>query len=122
MSLPSRGAWIEIFTSFLIRVKNLSRSPRGERGLKFDSGQKFNLPDLSLPSRGAWIEILWSHKKSITRQRRSPRGERGLKLLRVPRVSVRLVSLPSRGAWIEIDGLVSGQKIIMVAPLAGSVD
>ena len=36
MSLPSRGAWIEIFNN---------------RNFK-------SIPDQSLPSRGAWIEII----------------------------------------------------------------
>ena len=33
-SLPSRGAWIEIFVGSRPPVMSLGRSPRGERGLK----------------------------------------------------------------------------------------
>ena len=36
-----------------------------------------------------------------------------------PRIAV---SLPSRGAWIEMQHLAADQRILHVAPLAGSVD
>ena len=57
MSLPPRGAWIEIFSLLFYGYFHPCRSPRGERGLKFlDAAQLF--PDGgSLPPRGAWIEI-----------------------------------------------------------------
>ena len=35
MSLPSRGAWIEIQTVDVDKKLRNRRSPRGERGLKF---------------------------------------------------------------------------------------
>ena len=38
------------------RIKG-SRSPCGERGLKFSRGERVELVPLSLPLRGAWIEI-----------------------------------------------------------------
>ena len=60
-----------------------SRSPHGERGLKYIvSRSACVLPYRSLPSRGAWIEITFS---VILRATSS-------------------LSLPSRGAWIEICG------------------
>ena len=81
MSLPSRGAWIEI-TAVYNRVADYpdSRFPHGERGLK--SGPDFAPGNLrpSLPSRGAWIEM--GFLTSTT--------------------SASRMSLPSRGAWIEI--------------------
>ena len=56
-SLPSRGAWIEIFCFCQSSNPWIRRSLHGERGLKF-IGKKENLREcLSLPSRGAWIEI-----------------------------------------------------------------
>ena len=79
-----------------------SRSPRGERGLKFgllvyhsqearrsprgERGLKSAPPDSRPPEEG-----------------RSPRGERGLKFL-IPALisSAIMASLPSRGAWIEM--------------------
>ena len=38
MSLPARGAWIEIVLMALQRVASQGRSPHGERGLKSDTG------------------------------------------------------------------------------------
>ena len=56
LSLPVRGAWIEMMRDRLI--------PR--------SG-------LSLPVRGAWIEICTLPQLAQLHKRRSPCGERGLK-------------------------------------------
>ncbi len=75
-SLPVRGAWIEIITSLFSR-----------RFLR------------SLPVRGAWIEI---SDKFRSRQR--------------------LKSLPVRGAWIEIRRTCDSAERQHVAPRAGSVD
>ena len=55
-SLPSRGAWIEIFSA---KVKISAHR--------------------SLPSRGAWIEISNQAVKAGKTTGRSPHGERGLK-------------------------------------------
>ena len=56
LSLPARGAWIEIRSIAISNDDRLSRSPHGERGLKLkDAG--YNMPNVS----------------------RSPHGERGLK-------------------------------------------
>ena len=57
VSLPSRGAWIEIYPCRTPYPKTESRSPPGERGLKWQRGQKNPQHSKSLPSRGAWIEI-----------------------------------------------------------------
>ena len=79
-SLPSRGAWIEIRGVPCCGTPGIGRSPHGERGLK--SGTVTAQPaggEPSLPSRGAWIEIRAAGPRSWP-----------------------IVSLPSRGAWIEI--------------------
>ena len=55
-SLPTRGAWIEIYT-----------------GPEIDSAIG------SLPTRGAWIEIARGHIGCTLDICRSPHGERGLK-------------------------------------------
>ena len=78
MSLPMRGAWIEIY---IVRAEILiphGRSPCGERGLKYI--RKHFVADgvKSLPMRGAWIEITGSFGQ-YGAARRSPCGERGLK-------------------------------------------
>ena len=79
LSLPVRGAWIEMQYTWEHLAETLSRSPCGERGLKCHSAASF-----------------------VPRGGRSPCGERGLKF---PREVVRLQgqrSLPVRGAWIEM--------------------
>ena len=76
-----------------------SRSPHGERGLKFF---------------GAYRDEYYC--------RRSPHGERGLKYIFADFYSSEIKSLPARGAWIEI---WKGCKEIwanVVAPRTGSVD
>ncbi len=61
MSLPPRGAWIEILNDASIASIPLSRSPHGERGLKFIESGGLEGGGVSLPPRGAWIEIeKWS--------------------------------------------------------------
>ena len=57
MSLPVRGAWIEM-----------------------DSTDIEQLTKRSLPVRGAWIEIWERLPVLVQAKRRSPCGERGLKL------------------------------------------
>ena len=57
LSLPPRGAWIEIENWTTKHLQNCGRSPRGERGLKSTTCKR--------------------HREGI--QCRSPRGERGLK-------------------------------------------
>ena len=59
MSLPARGAWVEIDVEIKLRPKT------GE----------------SLPARGAWVEIHTEKVKLPDGTSRSPRGERGLKLV-----------------------------------------
>ena len=58
MSLPARGAWIEIL-EVLEEVEGEAdrRSPHGERGLKSLSRNPASSVAQSLPARGAWIEI-----------------------------------------------------------------
>ena len=52
-----RGAWIEIALSKLREPKLGSRSPCGERGLKYNRETGKLELHLSLPVRGAWIEM-----------------------------------------------------------------
>ena len=61
LSLPVRGAWIE-----------MSR------------GRQCRAPCGSLPVRGAWIEMLTRRGQLHHSSRRSPCGERGLKCRRTP--------------------------------------
>ena len=57
LSLPARGAWVEIGKSIFAGRKVLE----------------------SLPARGAWVEIFGHFCGLFSRRRRSPHGERGLK-------------------------------------------
>ena len=124
-SLSSRRAWIEISDGpYILTEEFYSRSPRGERGLKYNEVNNIQ-----------------------TTESRSPRGERGLKYclfatLALTRATVALlaesvdwnrqilqkckllsVSLSSRRAWIEIKIYLSRAKISeIVALLTESVD
>ena len=53
MSLPSRGAWIEIIIHYGHIRNLLSRSPRGERGLKSKIGICIPAPLLVAPLAGS---------------------------------------------------------------------
>ena len=78
LSLPMRGAWIEIDLPSYQEAQN-GRSPCGERGLKYDVRE---VPPII--------------------SGRSPCGERGLKYT-IGNVTFKsCASLPLRGAWIEI--------------------
>ena len=79
MSLPVRGAWVE-----MLRQRDGNGS------------------DLSLPVRGAWVEIAAGTGKGNTKLSRSPCGERGLKSDFSARLTAKHTSLPVRGAWVEI--------------------
>ena len=58
LSLPPRGAWIEIFYGNKgDAIAEVGRSPHGERGLKCKEYNEYSYNGWSLPPRGAWIEI-----------------------------------------------------------------
>ena len=102
-SLPSRGAWIEIWYVGRPLRFHRRRSPHGERGLKS------LMPTLLSPTRcsrsphGERGLKLQARRQMMLREKcRSPHGERGLKFHGHPILVHQLRSLPSRGAWIEI--------------------
>ena len=77
LSLPSRGAWIEI-PGPLSMCPPASRSlPSRGAWIEITLGRSGLLKLKSLPSRGAWIEISWRPPGAPAPPRRSPRGERG---------------------------------------------
>ena len=80
-------------------ARTTSRSPCGERGLKYRRVVGDEHRVLSLPVRGAWIEIT-----SLTITANAHR------------------SLPVRGAWIEIPDWGMENAELGVATRAGSVD
>ena len=100
MSLPTRGAWIEIIHKFKKSKKDRVAPHAGSVDRNPRLAVYGVVQGLSLPTRGAWIEIPCTHQVCCMGK-----------------------SLPTRGAWIEIpfpdctwDGVTS------VAPHAGSVD
>ena len=101
-SLPPRGAWIEISGQMSQQQFQQRRSPHGERGLKLTYLGYSPGTIESLPPRGAWIEIWNPLPGMVPATRRSPHGERGLKseMFGLPISTLR--SLPPRGAWIEM--------------------
>ena len=99
MSLPARGAWIEIRGRLCRYSCRHGRSPHGERGLKLQGGDFVRRLCQSLPARGAWIEMPPSLRFVSS-----------------------LPSLPARGAWIEIRCLLNDDIRYAVAPRTGSVD
>ena len=123
MSLPPRGAWIEITSSTTngitlqrrsphgerglksfpehLLIPSFCRSPHGERGLKYmltksDSAQKGRSPH---GERGLKSGAIYDGYQTVCR---SPHGERGLKYAMVYDSLFVDLSLPPRGAWIEI--------------------
>ena len=120
----------------------MSRSPHGERGLKFVDNPAIKSLRASLPTRGAWIEIAFlpfplgggvvaphTGERGLKfcingnlrhfRQSRSPHGERGLKSSRFRGVAAAVKSLPTRGAGIEILRLSNVIPKTVVTPHAG---
>ena len=100
VSLPVRGAWIEI-RRFTAR-KRTCRPSLPVRGawIEMSAPATAYIPRRSLPVRGAWIEIRRALPRWMTRACRSPCGERGLKFSKY--------DAHPESAW--------------VAPRAGSVD
>ena len=144
-SLPSRGAWIEIYSITELVSAGAGRSPRGERGLKLGDTDTATEASQSLPSRGAWIEIKPAKHAKFCGYRRSPRGERGLKSMdtgslsqtvnsRSPRGERGLKSVPLHILQGTVRRSPRGERGLKsflrpawvfpsrVAPLAGSVD
>ena len=118
-SLPVRGAWIEITHECWTCALVGGRSPCGERGLKcmnFNFSQGFMT---SLPVRGAWIEISTATLPSAE-SCRSPCGERGLKFCTMTIKGATLQSLPVRGAWIEIATTLRAVESGMSLPVRGA--
>ena len=76
LSLPSRGAWIEILAAAVPVISPLSLPSRGA-WIEIPYYVSESMLEESLPSRGAWIEICGGRQRRQNGSRRSPRGERG---------------------------------------------
>ena len=80
---------------------NKSRSPCGERGLKYYSAWGYDQTNVSLPVRGAWIEIPAPFRAPFLILSLPVRGAWIEMSLTIDDISTAR-SLPVRGAWIEI--------------------
>ena len=101
-SLPARGAWIEMCRKTLIKAREKSRSPHGERGLKYVRAYKLVLVDRSLPARGAWIEMVKGYGGTPFLRMSLPARGAWIEMAMSDKTLLPYKSLPARGAWIEI--------------------
>ena len=146
LSLPTRGAWIEIGLNFARKIRFVVAPHAGSVDRNALGGWGRGPQGWSLPTRGAWIEISSSrcsrgvlrvapHAGSVDRNCRKNRqavrphpvaphaGSVDRNFFSSSVGSCRFVSLPTRGAWIEIlDGSRTARRALTVAPHAGSVD
>ena len=79
VSLPVRGAWIEISSTRARKPDPPQSLPVRGAWIEIAAVPSSALPALSLPVRGAWIEIAMAMQVLEKQRRRSPCGERGLK-------------------------------------------
>ena len=79
VSLPVRGAWVEIATAARITGRAMCRSPCGERGLKSCAVGTFDLDAGRSPCGERGLKLDGAQPTAPAELRRSPCGERGLK-------------------------------------------
>ena len=79
VSLPVRGAWVEIATAARITGRARCRSPCGERGLKSCAVGTFDLDAGRSPCGERGLKLDGAQPTAPAELRRSPCGERGLK-------------------------------------------
>ena len=119
VSLPVRGAWVEIKAS-ISHVRLVESLPVRGAWVEITTSEYFFPPTTSLPVRGAWVEM---ELVSIPRRPsvcRSPCGERGLKF-RAGLVHEQLgLSLPVRGAWVEMGLSCAGSGFALSLPVRGA--
>ena len=102
LSLPSRGAWIEIWWPATPADGGLGSLPSRGAWIEISQHSQTSPGSMSLPSRGAWIEIV-SFLVSFSVQLSLPSRGAWIEILTAEAVkTLEGLSLPSRGAWIEI--------------------
>ena len=79
LSLPMRGAWIEIISRHLRMQSSRRRSPCGERGLKSLRRENISAITGRSPCGERGLKSALSAQFIEDNPRRSPCGERGLK-------------------------------------------
>ena len=85
----------------MLSIARNSRSPSGERGLKYRHDRPWRHRHRSLPIRGAWIEIRTRMRESSSSMSLPIRGA-WIEICLAMSVLLACASLPIRGAWIEI--------------------
>ena len=78
-SLPVRGAWVEIFLWPFSAFRGVRSLPVRGAWVEMRLHKVGRKPDWSLPVRGAWVEICPLFQRNGDDDGRSPCGERGLK-------------------------------------------
>ena len=121
MSLPTRGAWIEIF----FHLQSISCYVVAPHTGSVDWNSRLRAawaPLQVAPHTGSvdWNDSTIKSRSKLTS--RSPHGERGLKFCGVLLCISVIKSLPTRGAWIEIKLGIRTYSETYVAPHTGSVD
>ena len=102
MSLPSRGAWIEIIIFRKIAHSSFSVAPLTGSVDRNSRKMWKSCPATSLPSRGAWIEMVQRHSLSMRPTVAPLTGSVDRNLCPETSYLSPTRSLPSRGAWIEM--------------------
>ena len=122
LSLPPRGAWIEILKMLKVTGTLESRPPRGA-WIEIDITKISKYcSSLSLPPRGAWIEIISGFCDGYAKEMSLPPRGAWIEIPLMVRATEIGSSLPPRGAWIEMFSFSTHRKSLVVAPPTGSVD
>ena len=100
-SLPTRGAWIEIPNK---RARPCACKSLPTRGawIEIPIGSCRATKRRSLPTRGAWIEIGWDNLELLCRESSLPTRGAWIEITATTSFRASTWSLPTRGAWIEI--------------------
>ena len=116
------SAWMRYcLILWTLDVHLCSRSPQGERGLKYGAAGVLEVELGSLPARGAWIEI-YQAQDGTNRTVSLPARGAWIEIKSPTRKMDAISSLPARGAWIEMLGSSPARSSVLVAPRKGSVD
>ena len=105
-SLSSWRAWIEIPSKAEPATGRNSRSPHGERGLKYEKATEDTARAGRSPHGERGLKLKNNGEYDVMTGR-SPHGERGLKYTLVHTVQTPDMSLSSWRAWIEISNNTS---------------
>ena len=101
VSLPVRGAWIEIVKRWITSAFCASLPVRGA-WIEMIQSWIVSYHCASLPVRGAWIEISWRKADTLNLMGSLPVRGAWIEIPTRASPSLHTSSLPVRGAWIEM--------------------